>query len=116
VRDGVLDFSQLPPTAEFNNGDGRVLPGHFDLLRRLRDEGRLVQAIAVDRLDPEPLPHWTVRDREMAERVLDQWDRRQRLLIATGAFHAKLECPDGKTMAMHLAEAVPEVQTVLLRY
>jgi hypothetical protein len=116
LRDGVLDFSHLPPTAEVHNGDGRVTPELLAALRRLRDEGRLAQLIAYDRLDPDPPVDWETRDREMAERLLEQWDRRHRVLVLTGAFHAQLECAEGTTMAMHLARALPGLQTAAIAY
>ena len=116
LRDGVLDFSHLPPTAEVHNGDGRVTPELLDALHRLRDAGRLEQLIAYDRLDPEPVPPWEVRDREMAERLLAEWDRRHRVVVLTGAFHAQLECAEGTTMAMHLARAVPGLRTATIAY
>ncbi len=59
VRSGSFDFDRLwalPTGAEFFSGDGRITAGHFALLKRLRDEGRLDQVIAFDRLDPEPEP------------------------------------------------------------
>jgi hypothetical protein len=83
LRDGSFDFERLwrlPASAELFCGDGRITAGHFALLQRLRREGRLEQVVAFDRLDPEPLPPWQVRDREMAERLLAEWDRRLPLL------------------------------------
>src|SRR5688500_13375913 len=78
--DGLVqdpDFDHLwglPSTAEFFAGDGRFTAGHFALLARLRDEGRLDQLILYDRLDPVPDPDdWRIRDRQMAERLLAQW-------------------------------------------
>ena len=115
VRDGVLDLHGIPPTAEIFNGDGRALEEHLELLQALREEGRLQQLIAFDRLDREGQT-WEDRDREMAERVLEQWDRRNRLVVLTGGFHAQLECADGQTMAMRLARELPGLQTAMLAY
>jgi len=102
----------LPVTAEFFCGDGRITAGHFALLERLRQEGRLEQAVAFDRLDPDPLPEWQVRDREMAERLLAEW-RGAPLLVVAGGFHAQLE---GETMAAHLARARPGLSSASLGY
>jgi hypothetical protein len=113
---GSFDFDRLwtlPESAELFCGDGRITAGHFALLRRLREEGRLEQVIAFDRLDPEPLPEWHVRDREMAERLLAEWDRRLPLLAVAGAFHAQLE---PGTMATRLAADVPGLRTITLEY
>lgn len=103
----------LPATAEFFSGDGRFTAGHFALLRRLRDEDRLEQAIVYDRLDPVPHPaDWRIRDAEMAERLLAEWQGAP-LLVLTGAFHAALE--DG-TMASHLARERPGLRPLMLQY
>jgi hypothetical protein len=116
LRDGSLDFSHLPPTAELHSGDGRVTPELLAALCRLHADGRLAQLIAYDRLDPDPPVDWQTRDRDMAERLLEQWDRRHRVLVLTGAFHAQLDCADGTTMAMHLARALPGLQTAVIAY
>ena len=64
----------------------------FALLQRLRAESRLEQVIAFDRLDPVPHPEdWRIRDREMAERLLTEWQRSAPLLVMTGAFHAAMQ-------------------------
>jgi hypothetical protein len=102
----------LPATSDFFAGDGRVSAGHFALLERLREEGRLEQAIAFDRVDPVPAPEWKVRDRELAERLLAEWTGAT-LLVLTGACHARLE--DG-TMAAHLAQAQPGLAPAMLDY
>jgi hypothetical protein len=115
VRGDPFDFEalwSLPGTAEFFCGDGRITAGHFALLERLRQEGRLEQAIAFDRLDPEPLPEWQVRDREMAERLLAEW-RGASLLVLTGGFHAQLE---EERMAAHLAHARPGLSSAILDF
>jgi hypothetical protein len=106
------EFWALPPTSDFFAGDGRVSAGHFALLERLREEGRLEEAIAFDRVDAEPAPGWEVRDRELAERLLAQWQGPP-LLVLTGAFHARLD--DG-TMAAHLAQARPGLAPAMLDY
>jgi hypothetical protein len=81
LRSGSFDFEQLwtlPASAEFFCGDGRIAAGQFALLQRLHLERRLDQVIVFDRLDPEPPPDdWQVRDREMAARILAEWDRRR---------------------------------------
>jgi hypothetical protein len=115
VRDGHLDLEtpwRLPPKAEFFCGDGRITAGHFALLERLRKEGRLEQVVLFDRLDPDPVPEWQVRDRELAERLLAEW-RGAPLLVLTGGFHAQLE---GETMAAHLARARPGLSSASLDY
>ena len=105
----------LPPSAEIFNGDGRALEEHVELLHALRADGRLEQLIAFDRLDREGQT-WEDRDRDMADRLLEQWDRRHRLIAVTGGFHAQLDCTEGTTMAMHLARALPGLQTAMLDY
>jgi hypothetical protein len=108
VRTGRLDLERLwtlPASAELFAGDGRITAGHFALLERLRAEGRLDGVILFDRLDPEPEPaDWRPRDRDMAARLLAEWNGHDRLLALTGGFHAQLE-PD--TMAAHLARELP---------
>jgi hypothetical protein len=120
LRTGGFDFVHLwslPSSAEFFCGDGRITAGHFALLQRLRDEGRLDQVIVFDRLDPEP-PHddWQVREREMAERLLAERDGQLPVLVLTGAFHARLDAPEGETMAARLARQVPRLQPAMLEY
>jgi len=94
LHGGELDFDRLwslPGSAEFFCGDGRFAAGTFRLLQQLRRDGRLDQIIAYDRLDPEPAPvDGSLRDREMADRLLAAWDDRLPLLVLTGAFHAQL--------------------------
>ena len=120
LRSGSFDFDRLwslPASAEFFCGDGRIAAGHFALLRRLRREGRLDEVIAFDRLDPEPATDdWQVRDREMAERLLAEWDRRHPLLVIAGGFHAQLNATEGETMAAHLARELPGLQPAMLAY
>ncbi len=109
LESGHFDFKQmwsLPVSAELFCGDGRITAGHFALLRRLRDEERLDRVVHFDRLDPDPAPgDWRVRDREMAERLLDEWGGRSPALAVTGSFHAQIEQPG--TMAHVLASRVP---------
>lgn len=119
----TLDLDRLwtlPPAAEFFCGDGRITAGHFALLDRLRRESRLDQFIAFDRLDAEPPSSWEehvrVRDRELADRLLAEWDRSLPLLVLTGAFHAQLEAAEGMPMAGHLARALPGLQPAMLAY
>jgi hypothetical protein len=123
VRSGSFDFERLwrlPPSAEFFCGDGRITTGHFALLQRLRDEGRLDQVIAFDRLDPEPHPgDWRIRDKEMAERLLAHWRDSVPLLLVTGASHATLDAqlePKGDTMAALLAGERAGLVPAMLRY
>jgi hypothetical protein len=120
VRNGVFAFDllwSLPASAEFFCGDGRITAGHFALLQRLRDEGRLDQVLVFDRLDPEPPANdWRARERELAERLLAEWDDRSQLLVLTGAFHARLDADDGDTMAMHVARRRPRLATAMLDY
>jgi hypothetical protein len=116
VRGHPFDFEalwSLPGTAEFFCGDGRITAGHFALLERLRQEGTLGQAIAFDRLDPDPPLEWQARDRDLAERLLAEWSG-QPLLVLTGAFHARLDA-DG-TMAAHLASSRRGLATAMLDF
>jgi hypothetical protein len=120
LRVGELGFDRLwalPGSAEFFCGDGRFAAGTFRLLQQLRSEGRLDQIIAYDRLDPEPSPtDWRLRDREMAERLLDEWDDTLPLLVLTGAFHARLAPAEGDTMAARIARVRPGLQPAMLSY
>lgn len=120
VRRGSFDFERLwslPPSAEFFSGDGRIAAGHFALLQRLRDEGRLDQVVVFDRLDPEPpREDWLMREGEMAERLLAEWDDRVPLLVLTGAFHAQLGAEEGETMANYLARQRPGLRPAMLDY
>ena len=119
---GTVDFErlwELPVSAEFFCGDGRITAGHFAALLRLREEGLLDQVIAFDQLDPEPPPDpptdWRVRDQDMADRLMQEWDQRFPLLLLTGTFHTQLRNGDGQTMAMHLARE-RAIQPVMLDY
>jgi hypothetical protein len=120
VRAGGFDFERLwslPASAEFFCGDGRITAGHFALLQRLHAEARLDQVIVFDRLDPEPPagdPH--VRDREMAARLLFEWDEPLPLLVLTGAGHAQLRAGHGETMTDHLARELTAIQSAMLDY
>jgi hypothetical protein len=119
----VLDLERLwslPATSEFFSGDGRITAGHFALIDRLRSEGRLGQVIAFDRVDATPPVSWEehvrVRDRQMAERLLQEWDRSFPLLVLTGGFHAQLSPAEGEPMAAHLARALPGLQPAMFAY
>jgi hypothetical protein len=120
VRGDALDFDRLwslPASADFFAGDGRITAGHFAMLQRLRDEGRLEQVILFDRIDPSPPPpDWRRRDREMAERLLEEWGGDRRLLVLTGGFHAQLAPDAGATMAFHVADAIPRLRPVTIEY
>lgn len=123
LRGGSFDFDalwSLPASAEFFCGDGRIAAGHFALLQRLHREGRLDQVIVFDRLDPEP-PHdretqVRLREREMAARLLAEWDRSRPLLVLTGASHAQLEAAEGVPMAAYLARGLNGLQPAMLDY
>jgi hypothetical protein len=123
LGNGHFDFERLwrlPPSAEFFCGDGRITTGHFALLQRLRDEGRLDHIIVFDRLDPEPHPgDWRLRDKEMAERLLAHWRDSVPLLLVTGASHAALDAqlePKGETMAALLARERAGLVPAMLTY
>jgi hypothetical protein len=123
VRSGSFDFERLwrlPPSAEFFCGDGRITTGHFALLQRLRAEGRLEQVIAFDRLDPVPHPEdWRIRDREMAERLLAEWQPSAPLMVVTGAFHAAMRVHlkrEGETMTALLARERSGLVPAMLQY
>jgi hypothetical protein len=120
LANGSFDFADywsLPASTEFFAGDGRITAGHFALLERLRADDRLDQLILYDRLDPDPLPEWHERDREMAERLLTTWDDRSPLLVLTGAFHAQTTTQvDGEPMGSHLANARPRLAPAMLDY
>ena len=88
---GVFDLEALwalPPGAEVFGGDGRFTAGHVALLERRWRADRLAQVIAVDRLDHEPPVPWHDRDRDLAGRLVQQWDASQRLVAVVGAAHA----------------------------
>ena len=120
LRTGRTDFDRLwslPTSAEFFCGDGRITAGHFALLGRLREEDRLEQVVVFDRLDPDPAPaDWQVRDGDMAERLLTEWDERLPLLVLTGAFHAQLDAPEGETMTGVLARHRPGLRPAVIEY
>ena len=119
LRSGSFDFERLwslPSSAEFFCGDGRITAGHFALLQRLRDEGRLDQVVVFDRLDPEPPVDWRVRDQEMAERLLAEWNPRRSLIVLTGGFHAQLVAAEGETMTTHLARERQGLAPAMIDY
>lgn len=111
---GMLDLDALwtlPPSAELFSGDGRVTAGHFALLRRLRDEGRLDQVVLFDRVGPDPEAPGSLqlRERRLAERLLAEWRRNVPLVAVVGAGHVTTSREDGATMATHVTRAVPAV-------
>jgi hypothetical protein len=120
VRRGSFDFERLwslPAPAEFFCGDGRITAGHFALLQRLRAERRLDQVIVFDRLDPvPPLDDTLARERELARRLLAEWDDRFPLLALAGAFHAQLGAAEGETMAACVARERPRLQPAMIEY
>ncbi len=123
LRSGSFDFEalwSLPSSSEFFCGDGRITAGHFALLQRLHREGRLDQVIVFDRLEPEsPQDRETqvrLREREMAARLLAEWDRSRPFLVLAGAFHAQLEAAEGEPMAAYLARALNGLQPAMLQY
>jgi hypothetical protein len=117
---GELDLDalwRLSPDGDFFAGDGRVTAGHFALLRRLREEGRLEQVVLLDRLESgSPPGDRRTREHELAERLLMERRRNLRLLAVTGAGHVGREAGDGEPMAAHVTRAVPGVATALLAY
>jgi hypothetical protein len=118
MRTGGLDLERLwslPASAEFFCGDGRITAGHFALLQRLRDDDRLDQAIVYDRLDPEPPPADPfVRERDLAGRLLSEWDDRFPLIVLTGAGHARLD--GAETMASWVARRRPGLAPAMIEY
>jgi hypothetical protein len=118
VAGASLDLGRLwslPAWAEVFGGDGRVTAGHFALLQRLRDERRLDQVVLYDRLDPEPPVNAAVREREMADRLLAEWDAQLPLVILTGAGHARLDA-DTDTLASLLARSRPGLEAATIEY
>jgi len=118
LHSGSFDFEwlwALPPSAEFFCGDGRIAAGHFALLRRLREEGRLDQVIVYDRLDPEPPEDWQVREKDMADRLLSEWDRAVPLVALTGAFHAQMHL-GSESMTARLCSVRPRLLPAMLDY
>lgn len=118
LENGSFNFERLwslPASAEFFCGDGRIAAGHFALLRRLWAEGRLDQVIVFDRLDPEPPEDWHVREKDMADRLLSEWDGATPLLALTGAFHAQAH-PESQSMTTHLCRARPGLLPAMLDY
>jgi hypothetical protein len=90
ITTGTFDLEavwSLPADAEAFAADGRFTAGHVALLERLHAEGTLGQVIALDRRDPDPVPPPEARDRDMAERLLAEWDRSLPLLAVVGAAH-----------------------------
>jgi len=91
LAEGVFDLEalwQLPAGAEVFAGDGRFTAGHVALLERLWQLRGLKQVIAFDRPDPDPPVPWHDRDRDLAGRLVEQWDSSQRLVAVVGAAHA----------------------------
>lgn len=118
MQNGSFDFERLwtlPAPAELFCGDGRVTAGHFALLRRLRDERRVEHVVLFDRLDPEPPPaDPSARERELADRLLAEWDDRLPLLVLTGAGHARLD--RAGTMASWVARQRPGLEAAMIDY
>jgi hypothetical protein len=90
MRSGTFDLDavwSLPADADVFAADGRFTAGHVALLERLHRERTLQQVIPFDRLDPDPIPPQEARDREMAGRLLAEWNRALPLLAVVGAGH-----------------------------
>ena len=108
MTSGTFDLDELwrlPPGAEAFARDGRFTAGHVALLERLWRERRLAQVIAVDRLDPTPPAPQQSRDRDLAARLLEQWQRVRPIVCVVGAAHA-LDAPGTMADALDVDAAM----------
>jgi hypothetical protein len=67
--------------------DGRVTVGHFALLARLQDEGRLEHLVLLDETSRNWRGHWTERDAGMAQTLLRERNPAVPTLLVAGGFH-----------------------------
>jgi hypothetical protein len=103
--------------ASFASGDGTLTAGHFALLRRLHDEGRLERLILFDDTPADFGGPWAERDRRMAEHLLRERDPSLATLAVAGAFHTITEeQSDGAPMGARIVQAVGHVPTGRLEY
>lgn len=95
--------------------DGRVTAGHFAVLGRLRDEGRLEHLVLMDETSREWTGHWTERDAGMARTLLRDRDPAVPTLVVAGGFHTTLGADD-PTVAVLVDREVPGVPNGVLDY
>ena len=93
---------QLPADAEFFSGDGRITAGHFALIARLREEGRLDQLLLLDRVGS------VSSARELGMAATLRREQRVPMLAAVGAGHL--------SPGMPLRQTFPEAPVVVLEY
>ena len=96
--------------------DGRIAEGHFAVLARLRDEGRLERLILMDETSREWTGHWAERDEGMAGKLLGERDPALPTLVVAGSFHTTLGGVDEPTMAVLVDREVPGVPNGVLEY
>ena len=107
-------------------GDGRITAGHLHLLTQLSARVPAVNVLLFDgfdsrRIDPASLSSeqlWTARDRAMAERVAAAVARHGvRCLAVAGNAHTRLTSGcHGKPMGAWLADGIPELHSITIRY
>jgi hypothetical protein len=94
--------------------DGRVTEGHFGLLARLRDEGRLERLILMDETSRDWSGPWTERDAGMARTLLRERDPAVPTLVVAGRFHTTIGAEP--TMATLVARELTGVPNGVLDY
>jgi hypothetical protein len=94
--------------------DGRVTEGHFALLTRLQDEGRLECLILMDETSREWSGPWTERDAGMARTLLRERDPAVPTLVVAGRFHTTTGAEP--TMAMLVEGELAGVPNGVLDY
>lgn len=123
VVEEFLDSGSVPFEAISDSLDGRITAGHFALLRKLRDEGRLDPLILFDgrfevrqapSSDSKLPPGQNERDEAMAKRFLAKRNPGRTTLVIAGNVHTRTKPFDlrGGTvipMGSHVTKAVGNV-------
>lgn len=110
---GELDFDAIK-----DSPDGRIAPGHFALIKKLKNEGLLDKLICFDVYGG----NWDERDVNMAKSILTNVADNPTLVV-TGNLHAKTKPvrfdngPDEHhPMGEHVKAAMPDISTGAIEY
>lgn len=113
IQTGELNFEAIQESS-----DGRITPGHFVLLKKLKDEGLLEALICFD--EEVHSGEWNDRDVAMAKNILANVSG-SRTLVVAGNLHTQVETVvikgvDYHPMGKNLKKQVPNLPSGEIRY